>query len=357
MNKPQLNRSNHSLLFVTLVGLAAILGSCTSSTTSTPPPTPTITTYFTQTNLVADVPATATAAHYDPLLVNPWGMTLGKHPWISANGSNSSTFYDTSGGSGSSIKIPMPDGTPGGAPSGIVSNSGSNFADFFIFSTEDGTLAGWNGSGDAKIVSDSSGSGAVYKGLAMVASQNQIWATDFHNNVINVFNTSFGVVKSFTDASIPAGYGPFGIVNIGDTLYVTYARQKVGAHDDSAIAGIGYVDRFMKDGTMIPGHFTFGGNLNSPWGIAVAPSDSAWGGAANAILIGNFGDGRITAFDRSGNLLGQLQSSSGNIISIDGLWAIGFNTSASFDQNKMYFTSGPGGEQHGIFGYLHPNIP
>src|ERR1700722_2189503 len=177
MNTQPSRMFNRPSSFLTCLGLAAILGSCSSSTTTTPPAAPTITTYFTQTNLVADVPATASAAHYDTLLVNPWGMTLGKTPWIADNGSSSSTFYDTAGGTPRSIGIPMPDGTPGGTPSGIVSKGTSSFTDPFIFSTEDGTLAGWAGSisNPATIVSDSSGSGAVYKGLALVASLSQIW--------------------------------------------------------------------------------------------------------------------------------------------------------------------------------------
>jgi uncharacterized protein (TIGR03118 family) len=348
-------RSAYSL---SLFGLALMLGSCSSST-SNPPATPKITTYFTQTNLVSDIAVTPASAHIDTNLVNAWGIAFstsaGAHPWISANGTFSSTVYDTNGGSPSLFTIPAPGGTTGGAPSGVVYNTTAGFGgNHFIFCTEDGVIAGWSGGSGAKIVSDSSGNGAVFKGLALVASANQLYATDFHNNVIVVYDNNFNVVNHFTDASVPAGYGPFGIQNINDTLYVTYARQKVGMHDDSAGASIGYIDRFTPGGVMIGGHFTSGGNLNSPWGIALAPSTSAWGNAGNAILIGNFGDGRITAYDHNGNLLGQLASSSGNTISIDGLWGISFNPSAGADPNKLYFTAGPAGESHGLFGYLYP---
>jgi uncharacterized protein (TIGR03118 family) len=309
------------------------------------------TTYFTQTNLVSDIPVTPAAAHIDPLLQNPWGLVMGTggHPWMSDNSSNTSTFYDTSGSSASSITIPLPNGMPGGAPSGIVGAFGG---EFFVFSTEDGTIAGWKGGAAATIISDSSASHAVYKGLAVTTTPNQLYATDFHNNAINVFNPSFGVVNSFTDHTLPAGYGPFGIQNINDTLYVTFARQDYIAHDDSAGASIGYVDRFLPNGTMIGGHFASGGNLNSPWGIAQAPA--SWTGAPNAILIGNFGDGKITAYDDNGNLLGQLQSSAGNVISIPGLWALSFNAEVGADPNKLFFTAGPDNEAHGIFGYLYP---
>ena len=165
----------------------------------------------------------------------------------------------------------------------------------------------------------------------------------------------FGVVHSFTDPTVPAGYGPFGIQNINDTLYRDLCAAKGWwRHDDSAGAGIGFVDRFLPSGTMRSrSHFASNGNLNSPWGIALAPT--TWGGgAANAILIGNFGDGKITAFDHNGNVLGQLMSSSGNTISIDGLWGISFNPSAGADPNKLFFTAGPDGESHGLFGYLYP---
>ncbi len=351
MNNSSPRTINRPFIILACFALAAFLGACSSSTTTNPPATPTISTYFTDSNLVSDIPVTPPAAHIDPLLQNPWGLVMGTggHPWISDNSSNTSTFYDTSGGSASSITIPLPNGMPGGAPSGIVGAFGG---EFFVFSTEDGTIAGWKGGAAATIISDSSANGAVYKGLAVVTTPNQLYATDFHNNTINVFNTSFSVVNSFTDPTVPAGYGPFGIANINDTLYVTYARQKVGAHDDSAGVSIGYVDRFLPNGTMIPGHFASGGDLNSPWGIAQAPA--SWTGLPNAILIGNFGDGRITAYDQNGNLLGQLSSSAGNAISIQGLWALSFNAEAKADPNKLFFTAGPGGEVHGIFGYLHP---
>ncbi len=348
---------NRPLFFLTFLGLAVILGSCSSSTTT--PATPTLTTYYTQTNLVSDT-AVFGAAHIDPNLVNAWGIAFstaaGAHPWISANGSFTSAIYDTTGGSPSSVTIPAPGGMPGGAPSGIVFNSSAVSTDFggnhFIFCTEDGTLAGSKpGAAAATIVSDSSASGAVYKGLAIVASASQLYATDFHNNTINVFDKNFNVVNHFGDATVPAGYGPFGITNINDTLYVTYARQKIRAHDDSAGASIGFVDRFTPGGMMI-GRFVSGGNLNSPWGIALAPA--SFGQFANAILIGNFGDGRITGYDHSGNVIGQLASGSRSTISIQGLWGISFNPSTGSDPNKLFFTAGPYEESHGLFGYLHP---
>ena len=317
-----------------------------------------MTTYFAQTNLVSDT-AFFGAAHLDPLLANAWGIAFGSSgkPWIAANHGNVSTIYDSNGVSSpalASVTIPSPGATTGGAPSGAVFNGSSVSTDFggnkFIFSTEDGTIVGWKSGPAATIVSDSSGSKAVFKGLAIVPSAGQIYATDFHNNVVVVYDKNFAVVKTFTDASVPANYGAFGIQNIHDTLYVTFARQKVGAGDDSSDLGIGFVDRFLPNGTQIGGHFASGGTLNSPWGIALAPS--TYGQYANAILIGNFGDGMITGFTSSGTMIGQFKMNSTSSVVIKGLWAISFNPVAGTDQNKLFFTAGPFDEDHGLFGYL-----
>ena len=345
-------KPKHILLFGALIAPLLISG-CTSSTTTTPPTT--TPTYYTQTNLVSDT-ANFAATHTDANLVNAWGIAFGStgKPWISSNGAHSSVIYDTTGLPVlTPVTIPVPGATTGGAPSGVIFNASTT--DFggnkFIFCTEDGAIAGWASGGAATIVSDSSGSGAVYKGIALVASSSQLYATDFHNNEIVVFDKNFNVVNHFNDGSVPAGYAPFGIQNIHDTLYVTYALQKVGAHDDSSLASTGFVDRFTPAGVQIGGHFASGGNLNSPWGIALAPA--SWGQFANAILVGNFGDGKITGFTQSGTVIGQLMSSSSSVITIDGLWGISFNPAAGSDPNKLYFTAGPFEESHGLFGYLH----
>ena len=196
MNTNSPRTINRPLVILACFTLAAFLGACSSTTTTNPPATPTLSTYFTQTNLVSDIPVTPAAKHIDTNLINGWGIafstTAGAHPWISANGTFSSTVYDTNGGSPSLFTIPSPGASTGGAPSGVVFNTTSGFGgNHFIFCTEDGTIAGWTGGSGAKIVSDSSANGAVYKGLALVASANQLYATDFHNNTINVFNSRF----------------------------------------------------------------------------------------------------------------------------------------------------------------------
>ncbi len=345
---------NRPFFLLTCLGLASLIGGC-SSTTTTPAAT---TTYYTQTNLVSDIAVNPPAAFNDPHLLNAWGIafgTAGTTPWMSSNSDNSSTFYDTTGKNANRVTIPMPDGTPGGAPSGLVFNgNSSNFGGkLFIFSTEDGTLAGWavSDGSSAKIVSDSSGTNAVYKGLAIDAASGQLYATDFHNNAVVIFDKNFHATGNFTDPTAPAGYAPFGIQNINGVLYVTFARQDYQMHDDSAGASIGFIDRFTLGGVM-SGRFTTGGDLNSPWGIALAPA--SWGTYANAILVSNFGDGTITGYDQTGKLIGQLMSASGTTISIDGLWGMTFNPGANTDPNKLFFTAGPGGEAHGLFGFLHP---
>ena len=209
MNNSSPRTINRPFVILACFALAAFLGACSSSTTTTQPPvTPTISTYFTDSNLVSDIPVIPAAAHIDPLLQNPWGLVMGTggRPWMSDNSSNSSTFYDTSGGNPSSITIPKPDGTPGGAPSGIVGAFGG---EFFVFSTEDGTIAGWKSGAAATIISDSSANGAVYKGLAVTTTPNQLYATDFHNNTINVFNFELLLLSIASPGPlVPAGYGP-----------------------------------------------------------------------------------------------------------------------------------------------------
>lgn len=343
------HHATNAISILICAGIAGIFGACSNSTSNPPA----VTTHFAQTNLVSDT-ASFSPAHIDANLLNAWGIAFsatGK-PWIASNHGSVSTIYDTAGNTVlAPVTIPVPGATTGGAPSGAVFNA--NSTDFggnkFLFSTEDGTICGWASGSAATIVSDQSSTNAIFKGLAIVPSMHQIFATDFHNNKVVIFNSSFGVVSSFTDPTVPAGYAPFGIQNINDTLYVTFARQKAAKDDDSSGASIGYVDRFTTSGTMIGGHFASGGNLNSPWGIALAPA--SFGQYANDILIGNFGDGKMTAFSQSGSVVGQLSTSAGTI-SIPGLWGISFNPTAGSDPNKLFFTAGPDGESHGLFGYL-----
>ena len=201
----------------------------------------------------------------------------------------------------------------------------------------------------AHVAVDDASSGAVFKGLAIGTSSGSqfIYATDFHNNHIDVFNSTFGAVVpagSFTDPNMPAGFAPFGIQNIGNQLFVTYAKQDGRAHDDVPGAGNGFVDVYVTSGHLLE-RLVSGGALNSPWGLAMAPAN--FGQFSNDLLVGNFGDGTIHAYDpTTGNLLGTVGDKNGDPLVIDGLWALQFGNGL-FNQptNSLFFTSGPGGER------------
>lgn len=318
---------------------------------------------YEQTNLVSDIPGFG-AAIIDSTLVNPWGITEAPSGpiWISDNNSGLSPIYNSSGMTlRPPVIIPSPDSVAGGTPTGIVFNNTTDFsfmvnkqpvASKFIFATEDGTIAAWGGGNNATIVADRSPWNAVYKGLALGndGSANFLYATNFHEGRIDVFDKNFNLVsgKAFHDPGIPAGFAPFNIRNIGGWLYITYAKQKPDKHDDEAGPGNGFVDIFKTDGSMIK-RFASRGPLNSPWGI-VQSTVGFSKDTEHAILVGNFGDGHINVFDDDGRFAGPLMDK-GRPIWIDGLWALENNVPKT-DSSRLYFTSGPDKESHGLFGYL-----
>jgi uncharacterized protein (TIGR03118 family) len=354
-----------------------LLGCGESHQNLTPAPTATPTQTprpgFLQTNLVADLGG---AANTDPNLLNPWGVAYAPTGpfWVSDNHAGVSTLYDGSGKpfptpTALVVTIPPPPGSSDpAAPTGIVFNATADFVvtegstsgpSLFIFSTEDGTLSGWSQAVDvanAILTVDNSASEAIYKGLALGTNQsgNFLFATDFHNGRIAVFDKNFApatLTGSFADPNIPAGFAPFGIHNIGDLLYVTYAKQDEYKEDDERGPGNGYVDIFDTNGVLVQ-RFASQGTLNSPWGVARAPA--SFGQFGNALLVGNFGDGRINAFNaNSAAFLGQLADTRGAPIVIDGLWALIFGNGANAGStNTLFFTAGPGDEAHGLFGSL-----
>jgi uncharacterized protein (TIGR03118 family) len=311
----------------------------------------------------------------DTNLVNPWGIAFsGTSPfWISDNHSGRSTLYNSTGTPQALVvNIPPPTGgTPPGAPTGIIFNSttgftvASNAPARFIFATEDGTIAGWNSGTNAVLKVDNSASGAVYKGLAIGRSGNgtYLYATDFHNGKIDAFDTNYAsanLAGSFADPTIPAGFAPFGIENVNGQLFVTYALQDVDAHDDVPGPGNGFVNVFDTAGNLLR-RFATSNSLNSPWGIAMAPS--AFGAFSKSLLVGNFGDGDINAFDpTTGAWLGSLTNQSGAPFVEDGLWAIKVgNGGSGGDAHTLYYTAGIPGqgalEDHGLFGSLSPVFP
>jgi uncharacterized protein (TIGR03118 family) len=330
------------------------------------------------TNLVSD--GAVPAAHTDANLKNPWGVVFngGGPPlapvWVANNGTNTSTLYDGTGTAVLLGLVPLvfdiPKGRNGDAsPTGIVYNATSDFSisqgtglgqpASFIFSGEGGTIAAWTTTNLLSAVTeyDDGAGGAVYKGLANAGNGKAhfLYATDFHNNKIDVFDKSFKKVSApggFVDPSLPAGYAPFGIQAIANKVYVTYAQQKApDNHDEVDGAGLGFVDLFDADGNMLQ-RVVSGGPLNAPWGIALAPKD--FGSFSNALLIGNFGDGVINAFNpANGAFLGSLSDASGKPIAFPGLWGICFgNDVMSQPHNTLFFAAGINDEADGLYGRI-----
>lgn len=306
-----------------------------------------------QTNLVSDIPGMAKFT--DPNLVNPWGISesAGSPFWVSNNGSDTSTLYNTAG-QPQSLVVSIPTG----APTGQVFNAGSAFnGDHFIFAGEDGTITGWRGSlgSTAETLFSPASSSTEFKGIAIgsVGANTYLYAADFGTNMIDVFPSTgaTALTGNFTDPNIPTGYAPFNIQNLNGSLYVTYA--KVGpTGDDVAGLGNGFVDKFDLQGNLIS-RVASQGWLNSPWGLAIAPSN--FGNIGGDLLVGNFGDGRINVFNPAGAFLEQLTTSDGDAVSVDGLWGLKFgNGGAGGALDTLYFTAGLDDESHGLFGSFAP---
>jgi uncharacterized protein (TIGR03118 family) len=331
-------------------------------------------TSFAQTNLVSDgfVPAMT----IDPNLINPWGITHSATSpfWVSDNGMGVTTVYTGAGakvnvGGLDAITIATPPGqTSPASPTGDVFNiAGTGFnitsgghtgSSVFIFATEDGTISGWNPNVDiasSVLAVDNSqgGTGAVYKGLAIGQTEDGtfLYAANFRNGTVDVFDQNFKQVNSFTDPKVPAGYAPFNVQVLDDHLFVTFALQNAAKHDDVAGAGHGFVDEFDLEGHLLH-RVASGGVLDSPWGLAIAPP--GFGEFANDLLVGNFGDGTINVFNpKNDHFLGKLLGADGAPITIGDLWALIPGTgSAGSDPNKIYFTAGVQNEAHGLFGSL-----
>jgi uncharacterized protein (TIGR03118 family) len=301
----------------------------------------------------------------DPTLLNAWGLVSGPGTpwWVVNNGDNSSTLYTGAGvrTGPNDLRVAVP-----GGPTGIVFNGASSFTlpatgavARFIFSTEGGEIYAWAG-GEVATAVALGGSGAIYKGLAIDAAATRIYATNFSAGTVDTYDAAWQpiLMDRFQDPSIPAGYAPFGIQTIGSIVYVTYALQDEAKEDDVPGVGHGFVNAFDADGNFIR-RVASRGPLNSPWGIALAPAD--FGAFSNDLLIGNFGDGKIQAFNPAAILgngqyqrAGILHSADGPPLRIDGLWALSFGkgVAANGNANSLYFTAGPDQEQGGAFGFL-----
>ena len=348
------------------------------------------------TPLVSDI--SGDAAVLDPVLQNAWGVAFtpaGSPFWVNDNVTGCSTLY---GGDGAivplQVAIPLPGNiipstachpvdpknppkiTPA-APTGIVWNPsaaflvpGTKLPATFIFATEDGTLSAWTGglnpADNAVLAADNSASpnaadGAVYKGLVVGVNAKGVFlfATNFRAGTIDVFGptgpnglfTPAATDGNFKDPGIPAGYAPFGIANIDGDLFVTYAKQNAQKHDDVAGQGHGFVDVFDTDGHLLR-RLVSRGPLDSPWGVARA--SYAFGRFSGDILVGNFGNGRINVFDENGRFIDELDDKDGKTLVIDGLWTLILGGGRMSKSDTLYFTAGPAGETHGLFGTITP---
>jgi uncharacterized protein (TIGR03118 family) len=361
--------------------------------------------HYTQKNLVSDIAqpnnADGSKVLVDPNLKNPWGITRSSTSpwWISNNNSGTSTLFDGNGNpisifpdpAGSPFNdfviVPPPGFAPGttSAPTGIVVNGSPT--DFllnkgtpagnpaiFIFATEDGTISGWNPADNIpaggkppsinvvlEVDNSDNGSanGAVYKGAtsADINGARYLYVTNFRAARVEVYDTNFHRVHfdedAFNDESIPAGFSPFNVQNIGGSLFVTYAKQDGPRHDDVPGDGLGYVDIYSPAGKL-QGRLQHGPWMNAPWGVVWTPRD--FGEFSNTILVGNFGSGWIAAFNGfTREFIGFMKNPDNSLVTIDGLWSLTFgNGGGAGPSTTLYFTAGINGEQDGLFGTLTP---
>ncbi|MFA5057222.1 MAG: TIGR03118 family protein [Opitutaceae bacterium] len=325
--------------------------------------------HYQQTNLVSDVPGLAAVTHLP--LVNPWGLTRSATSpwWVSDNGAGVSTLYNGAGTPLSLIvTVPIPpSGTPPSTPTGTVFNGTTDFQvgpgqpARFIFVTEDGTISGWNPTADATnaILKVDHSATAVYKGVTLGQRNgaNFLYAANFRAGRVEVYDANFAWIdlgpEAFGDSKLPAGFAPFNVQNINGTIYVTFAKQDAQQHDEVDGAGLGYVDAFSTDGILLM-RLKSGPWLNAPWGVAWAPA--GFGHLSGKLLVGNFGSGKIAAYDpRKGNFQGMLLGPDDEPLAIEGLWALDFgNGAGAGPATTLYFTAGINGEADGLFGTITP---
>ena len=382
------------LISASLVAICIVSGMAARADDGNDPPN-----RYVVTNLTSDTDKIP-AAHMDPVLQNAWGVAFTPNAspfWISDNATGCSTLYDGQGAIASTlqVKIPLPGVQPNipgtackhndpknpsnptpAAPTGLVWNPttgataflvpGTSLPATFIWDTEDGTISAWAGGltpPDQAVLAVDNSPGAVYKGLVFGTNPHGVFlfAANFRAATVDAFApngssgfrpaTSTEVSGSFTDPDIPAGFAPFGIQNINGDLFVTYAKQDAEKHDDVAGPGNGFVDVFDTDGNLLQ-RFASGRPLNSPWGVARA--SFAFGRFSGDVLVGNFGNGQINAFDSNGNFRGTLRDSKGKPIAIDGLWTLTLGGGRNSSSGTLYFTAGPNGETDGLFGTITP---
>lgn len=325
-------------------------------------------TAFTQINLVTDDPAVNPALLTDPSLKNAWGIAFGPNTpfWVSDNATGLSTLYNVNASQGTVTKVGLSASIPGdGSVTGQVFNGNANAfnGNRFLFVNEDGTISGWRSAlgttGTVPAETLQTGSTAnIYKGVteAQVNGNSYLYAANFGTGAINVIkgtSSAPDLTGNFTDPNLPSGYAPFNVQLLNNELFVTYAQQTPGSRDETDGIGFGFVDIFDTQGNLVE-RLAGQGTLDSPWGLAIAPS--SFGAFAGDLLVGNFGDGTINAFNlATGHFDGQLKDANGNVIVIDGLWALTIgNDGAAGSSQTLYFSAGPNGEANGLFGALSP---
>ncbi len=317
-------------------------------------------------NLVTDDQAANVATITDSTLTNAWGISLSTTSpfWVSANGSGVANLYQVDPVSNDPTKIALTVSIPGdGSVTGQVfnGNAAAFNDDRFLFVNEDGTICGWRSALGTTAEALALGSTAnVYKGAteATIGGNSYLYAANFRAGTIDVLKGAAGAPDpsgSFIDPGMPSGYAPFNIQQLGNKLYVTYALQDAGTHDDVAGPGQGFVSAFDNQGNFL-GRVGSQGTLNSPWGLAIAPA--SFGQFAGDLLVGNFGDGKINAFGFANNsfsYVGQLPGAGGQPLTINGLWALNVgNDGSAGNSQSIYFSAGPNGESNGLFGVIAP---
>lgn len=353
---------------VTVAAVAVPAGAASSS--------PSALSLFHQTNLVSNL-STAGAQLVDPTMLNSWGLAFSATSplWVADNNSGLATIYSINAGGTTVTKAGLTVTVQGGrastndgsSPTGEVFNPTTGFvvtgtagsgAAAFIFDSESGQITAWSPKADpTNALVQVSSPTAVYKGLAIAATDQGtfLYATNFNAGTVDVYNSTFQQVNllgSFHDPAMPPGYAPFGIQEINGLLYVTYALQDAAKHDDVAGPGRGFIDIFTTNGLLVK-RLASRGVLNAPWGLAQAPA--SFGSFGGDLLVGNFGNGWINAFNPiTGRFAGSMFSDQGKPISIDGLWGLDFGTATTGGTNTLLFSSGPDSEADGLIGSINP---
>jgi uncharacterized protein (TIGR03118 family) len=329
--------------------------------------------HYQQTNLVSDISGAAKVL--DPNLVNAWGLARSSTSpwWVADNGMGVSTLYD---GTGAIVPLVVtippsnPKNSPTGTPTGVVFNGGTSFElkkgfpAVFIFVGEDGTISGWNPKVDPThaVIKINEKENAVFKGATIGTAnvpgsgvQSLLYVADFRGGRVQIFDGSFqrvpGLEKFFKDATLPAGFAPFNVQNIGGNIYVSFAQQDSDKHDDVDGPGLGYVDVFSPGGQLLL-RLDHGPWFNAPWGMTTASSD--FGKHSHTILVGQFGSGEILVFNAvTGHFRAKLLNASNAPIKIDGLWSLQFgNDATAGPATTLFFTAGIDHEAHGLFGTI-----